>query len=254
MTVAELQELFDPEKLFVVWVTTTDWTPGNPSHAAGMFGIADHSPKRMFDFVVANGIGGLPYAKTEREAVYDLTRNIGAQFHHHVTGEAHTITTIDQSWVDKVSRSGCHTSAAIMVALARSINIPAYRSTGWLWGCGHDSAFFPSVDLFMPHGDNIYVAGGSYPVASAFQPMAESLSRLTRFDSDNAYYNARFQWLDRSGTWQIENQDSSFCAEGFDATFASTMLTYLSFPQDQGWADAWKQELINRTGCSGDAP
>ena len=251
--------LFKPEQLYYVttWTNST-WDPtADPAVLAAH--IIDNSPRSTYDFTVTNALGGLPYTGTQRDAVETILSKLGGKYVHVRPGDPTFAVTVAESWVDKISRDGCHSAGHLMESWARSINIPVNNLHGYLDGTGfpgHSGDSFPTVDGYIYHGDLMYLiadtsfsTGDYIPVHYALDSWAWASGSLSAYDPNNSLKNARrsifFYWL-----WRMQNgaYDDTFCTQGWSVvqnTFA------IDSPQDDHWADMFEAELIARTGCSG---
>jgi hypothetical protein len=250
MSQADLNLLFDPDALCLDYATNSEWNPGTGVCYFSTF--VDHSPKRVYDVAIASV--GTP--TTQAAALYALVSDPGNDLVHWSGDDARSATTIDQTLrpEDMTSRRGCHTASRIMVALARSLNIPSQILYGWLIGEQHSSAYFSDdANLFLAHGDDIYQAGRLWPLQNAFAASwAWASTNLAQYDADNALKNSRNQFFRQ--LWYRGfvrgNYKSYYCANGenIDDTLAYLGIQ-LDSPQDDPWKTAGDHELDARITC-----
>jgi hypothetical protein len=254
-SVANLRLLLDPRSLFTSYGRPLGdeydgWNPLSGTETAYFTTTIDHSPKRVYDVMVSQ-LGGMPYAGTALEAWDALIAGLGNDLVHIVTGDPRHATTIDQTVADLISRFGCHTASRFMVALMRAINVPGDEWVGYYTGEGHSSAFLPTIDAFLPHGDNVYSANEIYRTVQAYDSNAWAQANLVRFNASNNLLNSRRSFHNRYWLFALRGAfDSTYCAAGGNIT---TMLDQsgieLDLPQDQNWIDTLDGLLDQRTGC-----
>ena len=121
--------------------------------------VVTFSPRDEYDLVISEAFsGGVP--STQLDAVHALLDNM-ARYPHLVHGSSSDPTTntyisVADMFVEEVSRKGCHSATRYVIALARTVNIPGFRYTGFYAGAGHSTAALPTVDGVLAHGDDLY--------------------------------------------------------------------------------------------------
>lgn len=155
-TVDQLRGLFDAATVF------------DPQGSApfAFTDIVDHSPSDGYRYAVAHGLVRATAADTVRAVLDDLR----SDFTHALSDgtdplAAATLATELSSYYPKglypmrVSRAGCHTSARILLALLRSLNIPGTLAfLGEYFLPGHSEAVLPTLGAVLAHGDDLYSA------------------------------------------------------------------------------------------------
>jgi len=239
-TAAELDLLLKPENMFDHSFTFAG--------AGGFSYLIDHSPKRVHD-EVSRILGG-SYTKSAKHAMIDLTADWFGVIRHVIAGEPQNATHFDFMVSEGISRSGCHTAARFLEALARAANIPAENENGWITGSTHGAFFaYGSADLFMSHADNMY--SGLYgPPSKAYATTATwAKANITPGAGETTKSVSWRQFQARFGHWALNYYDNQYCAEGWSAVVASG-FDYFSSPQDDLLTTAWGTEMGNRNTCA----
>jgi len=201
----QLRDLLDPDRIFEVYDL------GEP--VSGRFeNCVDYSPNIAYAKMVSSA--SVP-ASTAREAIANMSENVGNTIRHVGQGDPRHIIDIDDWFDDRnlrvdppsplyISRQGCWTSSYLAVALARSINVPAVTTRGYYAAGWHCGANFKTVDYVLAHGDDFYNSWltsatngrlfGSYADFAAniytyppADPAIEGLTRLRQYDKAMAY-------------------------------------------------------------------
>jgi hypothetical protein len=174
-TPAELAGLFDPNVIF-----------RNGSH---FMSVVDFSPSEAWAYVVEQDLVGTTVDETLVAIIADLrTTDTDIDFLHGIEGlgdPVNTAYTLDEAlrtWVDRgntgtfarISRRGCHSMSRVMLALARSMNIPGAEVHAGQWfGNGHSTPTWGVASSVIPHGDDLYGATQRVtPSAEMLTPMS----------------------------------------------------------------------------------
>jgi len=244
MSVEQLRLLLDPQSICISPNTDPAWDEPSPTAACQWWGLVDHSPKDAYDVAVA-ALGGAPFSGTQMEAWDLLVANVGTDFHHVTSTDSRHATTLEQALVDHVSRQGCHTGSRLMATLLRSINLPADTVIQWFSGL-HASMMAPTIDLFLVHGDDIYVAVDSVPLYGIrYTSWTWANINLSKGDAGNALKNERR--VIPNYLWSMilrGHLDSDFCSGGMTQVENSMLW---DSPQDDSWITAIQHELEARS-------
>lgn len=138
------------------------------------YSIVDHDPSYTFGYLSSH------IQSTPTQTLYSFTEDLRQDFRHGSPGLGDPINepyTMENAltWKDgngkRVSRYGCHTMGRLTAHLARAVNIPSYWDLGWYEGDNHCSAFFPTTDAVLNHGDDIYSGAlRATPVSELLMP------------------------------------------------------------------------------------
>lgn len=248
MTQADLELLFDPNELCTLSGYTEDWGTSVDEYCV-FVSFVDHSPKRVYDVAIA-AVGGPPFTGTQRQAWGALSGNFGATTRHVNATDSQHAATMTELLVDRVSRSGCHSASRYMTALSRSLNIPAEHMTGWFYSV-HESAWAPTADVFLMHGDDIYTAGETRSLENSLDYWSWASSTLGYYDPDNQSKTTRRRLTRINWNTIVEGRlDGSYCAYGEDIEALMTASGIIwSSPQDDHILAAFDHELAQRTNC-----
>jgi len=111
--------------------------------------VADYSPSFTYDyakkFIMDN----------KENSLYAIIKDL-RNFKHGISNDPtypKVCVSLQTSLSDRISRYGCHSMTRIIIALAKSINLPSI-TTGY-WIAGHSSALFYGIG-YLPHGDDLY--------------------------------------------------------------------------------------------------
>lgn len=125
--------------------------------------IIDHNPSDVYQYsqkFISN---------TQKETIYNILTHLRKDFAHGSREEGDITPLRPQAIIEvltnydeeghRVSPEGCHSMSQIIVSMLRSLNIPSYVDDGWYAAVEsgrHASAFFPTIQKILIHGDDIY--------------------------------------------------------------------------------------------------
>ena len=134
-----------------------------------MISVIDYSPSDVYNYVKSNGLIKADQLSSFY-AVADDLRSTSSRIsflhgspYYGDNRDAYSLIDALTTWVDRgyaevrVSRLGCWSMTRIMIGMLRSINIPGNVTSSY-YVIGHSDAEWPSLDIVMPHGDDLYDA------------------------------------------------------------------------------------------------
>ncbi|MBN2737955.1 MAG: hypothetical protein JXR70_13300 [Spirochaetales bacterium] len=149
------------------------------------YAVADYSPFQVYDYLKEKQLIGNTILETMLKVYEDLrTTDYKLGFIHGTTADPDEIYSLYDALTTykdrgsagavKISRHGCQSSTRIIVGMLRSVNIPGFITTSGMWfERGHSSAYWPFLNLVMPHGDDIYTGTlKSTPVEEMLTPVS----------------------------------------------------------------------------------
>jgi len=184
--------------------------------------VVDYSPSEAYDYAKQ-------FIKKDALATtYALITDLRSDFVH---GSAYyndsgplpytlndALTTYSRGGEYRVSRLGCQSMVRIIVALLKSVNVPAYYDQGWYAALDgyHASAFFPTIQKILIHGDDIYGLE-SVPIEELLMPYSYFNEEVKPCEkntqcADEATYKYNFQKIvDYPHEYYLDCSTQDFC-------------------------------------------
>jgi len=243
-----------------------DWTVGDTEVAALTGKLMDHSPAQAYEIAGPRWSGTTP-----RQAVDALLKNAFQNYIHYDASNIRWPVSVKDQWNEtpiRISRNGCHTATSFMRALVQSINIPvaqipnSYLAHGGDYTdvskFGHSEIAFPTADVWMWHGDNVYEraeawGADGYPRYKDYLAQVAIHPRRTQvgFEAGAALYYPREA---KTPTWHV----SIYVDQGWDEVLSRYQdpysgQNYFTTPQQDG-LHTLLQTLTGLDGSVGTAP
>lgn len=101
--------------------------------------------------------------------------------YHVMTGTIRDTELLPQHWT-----AGCHGTIGFLKSVLKAVNIPAQP----IYTCGHAQMYFPTLDLYLDHGDNPYNATViNQPVKNISGILISPATYTARFSATPDYLN-----------------------------------------------------------------
>lgn len=263
-TAQECACIFDPEIIFY------SWDPEGATPAQWYFAV-DHSPRDAY--LTAQSLLSSP--ATPRAAVIDLLDYHRANVVHSTSAVDHPMVALtipdfydERNEFNAYLRAhfGCNHMGSQIVALATSVNLPAYRFTGKFAGSGHWSAAFyrwrarkpPTIAStygyldggVLGHNDNIYTGTiDPVPTGLMLEPMGywdDYIFSTEDGPTESLHTNRMFRAL--SASYGLSALVTSYKTSGWTYIRDTLLEPYLFLPTEQYVLDYAEADLAARSG------
>ncbi|MFC1730570.1 transglutaminase-like domain-containing protein [candidate division KSB1 bacterium] len=167
-------------------------------------------------------------SSSQEEAIEKIILWLSKNIRHYVTdtyqprGYKNVFTTPFED-VFHYRTSGCHRYSKMLVAMLRSINIPAYE----IHLKGHGVTYIPTIDIFV-HGD-LGVKYPALPDASMLMMDRATFLSYAKSDGTGEFYNAEEEIHERysplSRVWLYRTNDFKLYLSTLECTFTEEDIT-----------------------------